>query len=140
MNVHFLLPVCGELLIFVTNQQFATDTRRQGPPSQGWKTFLRNHAAGIASIDLFVFRTISFKLLYGLGILRHARRRVRFWIRTANLAHGSSSNGALKEDQAHKSTVLAQWVKRGPRQHIPRENGRWVGGDKSVRYIIKVGL
>ena len=34
-------------------------TRRQGPPSQGWKTFLRNHAAGIASIDLFVVRTIS---------------------------------------------------------------------------------
>jgi hypothetical protein len=44
-------------------------TRRQGPPSQGWKTFLRNHAAGIASIDLFVVRTISFKLLYGLVIL-----------------------------------------------------------------------
>src|SRR5580704_1504960 len=28
--------------------------RRRGPPSQGWKTFLRNHAAGIASLDLFV--------------------------------------------------------------------------------------
>ena len=40
--------------------------RRRRPPSQGWKTFLRNHAAGIASIDLFVVRTISFKLLYGL--------------------------------------------------------------------------
>ena len=51
-------------------------TRRQGPPSQGWKTFLRNHTAGIASIDLFVVRTISFKLLYGLVILRHARRRL----------------------------------------------------------------
>ncbi len=50
--------------------------RRQGPPSQGWKTFLRNHAAGIASLDLFVVRTISFKLLYGLVILRHARRRL----------------------------------------------------------------
>src|ERR1700720_1222680 len=50
--------------------------RRQGPCSQGWKTFLRNHAAGIASIDLFVVRTISFKLLYGLVILRHARRRL----------------------------------------------------------------
>jgi len=50
--------------------------RRQGPPSQGWKTFLRNHAAGIASIDLFVVRTISFKLLYGPVILRHARRRL----------------------------------------------------------------
>src|ERR1700726_3995677 len=51
-------------------------TRRQGPPSQGWKTFLHNHAAGIASLDLFVVRTISFKLLYGLVILRHARRRL----------------------------------------------------------------
>src|SRR5271169_1170267 len=28
--------------------------RRRRPPSQGWKTFLRNHAAGIASLDLFV--------------------------------------------------------------------------------------
>ena len=50
--------------------------RRRRPPSQGWKTFLRNHAAGIASIDLFVRRTISFNLLYGLVILRHARRRL----------------------------------------------------------------
>ena len=44
--------------------------------SQGWKTFLRNHTAGIASIDLFVVRTISFRLLYGLVIFRHARRRL----------------------------------------------------------------
>jgi transposase InsO family protein len=50
--------------------------RRSRPPSQGWKTFLRNHAAGIASLDLFVVRTISYKLLYGLVILRHARRRL----------------------------------------------------------------
>ena len=50
--------------------------RRRRPPSQGWKTFLRNHAAGIVSLDLFVMRTISFKLLYGLVILRHARRRL----------------------------------------------------------------
>jgi hypothetical protein len=47
-----------------------------GPRSQGWKTFLRNHIAGIASCDLFVVQTISFKLLYGLVILRHARRRL----------------------------------------------------------------
>ena len=32
------------------------------PRSQGWKTFLRNHAAGIAAIDMLVVRTISFKL------------------------------------------------------------------------------
>jgi hypothetical protein len=46
------------------------------PTSQGWKTFLRNHAAGIASIDLFVVCTISFQLLYGLVILQHARRKL----------------------------------------------------------------
>ena len=34
--------------------------RKRRPPSQGWKTFLRNHADGIASIDLFVVPTISF--------------------------------------------------------------------------------
>src|SRR5215472_16223505 len=38
---------------------------RRRPPSQGWKAFLRNHADGIASMDLFVVPTISFRLLYG---------------------------------------------------------------------------
>jgi transposase InsO family protein len=50
--------------------------RRRRPPSQGWRAFLLNHADGIASIDLFVVPTISFKLLYGLLILRHDRRRI----------------------------------------------------------------
>src|SRR5271169_2760891 len=58
--------------------------RRRRPPSQGWKTFLHNHAAGIASLDLFVVRTISFKLLYGLVILRHTRRRLVTIAVTAN--------------------------------------------------------
>src|SRR5580658_3380739 len=50
--------------------------RSPRPRSQSWKTFLRNQAGGIASIDLFVVRTISFKLLDGLVILDHARRRM----------------------------------------------------------------
>src|ERR1700759_3816067 len=51
----------------------------RGPPSQGWKTFLRNHADGIAAIDLFVVPTISFRLLYGLLIMGHGRRQV-IWL------------------------------------------------------------
>jgi hypothetical protein len=35
--------------------------RSRQPPSQGWKTFLCNHADGIASMDLFVVPTISFR-------------------------------------------------------------------------------
>ncbi len=66
--------------------------RRRQPPSQGWKTFLRNHAAGIASLDLFVVRTISFKLLYGMVILRHARRRlVSISVRTIQPPSGSQT-------------------------------------------------
>src|SRR5680860_1839820 len=37
--------------------------KRRGPPSQGWRTFLRNHAPDIAAMDLFVVPTISFDLL-----------------------------------------------------------------------------
>lgn len=40
--------------------------KRGRPPSQGWRTFLRNHADGVASMDLFVVPTFSFKQLYGL--------------------------------------------------------------------------
>jgi transposase InsO family protein len=50
--------------------------RGRRPPSQGWRTFLRNHADGIAAMDLFVVPTISFRLLFGLLILRHDRRRI----------------------------------------------------------------
>jgi hypothetical protein len=42
---------------------------RRGPPSQGWRTFLRNHADVVAAMDLFVVPTISFRLLYGLLII-----------------------------------------------------------------------
>ena len=34
--------------------------RRRGPPSQGWKTFVLNHADGIAAMDLFVCQLCHF--------------------------------------------------------------------------------
>ena len=52
---------------------------RCGPPSQGWRTFLRNHAPDIAAMDLFVVPTIGFDLLYVLVIVRLARRDL-VWI------------------------------------------------------------
>ena len=50
--------------------------KRCGPPSQGWRTFLRNHAPDIAAIDLFVVPTIGFDLLYALVIVRLDRRQL----------------------------------------------------------------
>jgi len=48
--------------------------KRCGPPSQGWRTFLRNHAPEIAAMDMFVVPTIGFDLLYGFVIVRLDRR------------------------------------------------------------------
>jgi hypothetical protein len=48
--------------------------KRQGPPSQGWRTFLCNHAPDIAAMDLFVVPTIGFDLLYAFVIVRLDRR------------------------------------------------------------------
>jgi transposase InsO family protein len=50
--------------------------RRGGGSSQTWKTFLHNHAAGIAAMDFLIVPTVGFKLLFVLVILRHQRRRL----------------------------------------------------------------
>ena len=53
--------------------------KRRGPPSQGWRTFLRNHAPDLAAMDLFIAPTIGFDLLYALVIVRLDRRDL-VWI------------------------------------------------------------
>jgi transposase InsO family protein len=91
--------------------------RRRRPPSQGWKTFLRNHADGIASMDLFLVPTISFRLLYGLLILQHNRRKL-LWL--AVTAHPSA------EWLARQLTEAYGW-QRAPR-YIVRDRDRIYGG------------
>ena len=58
--------------------------KRPRRPGQSWATFLRNHTDGIAAADLFVVPTIGFKLLYGLVILKHGRRRLIHYAVTAH--------------------------------------------------------
>ena len=53
--------------------------KRRGPPSQGWRAFLRYHAPDIAAMDLFVVPTISFDLLYPFVIVQLDRRDL-VWI------------------------------------------------------------
>jgi len=50
--------------------------RRSMPPSQSWRTFLKNHVQDLVSIDFFVVPTATFRLLYVLVVLEHTRRRV----------------------------------------------------------------
>jgi hypothetical protein len=48
--------------------------KRRGPPNQGWRTFLRNHAPDIAAMDLFIVLTAGFDLLYAFVIVGLSRR------------------------------------------------------------------
>jgi len=70
----------GELLklgIEVAQSTVAKYMAKRRPGSgQTWKTFLRNHAAGVGAMDFLVVPTINFRLLSVLVILRHERRRL----------------------------------------------------------------
>jgi transposase InsO family protein len=50
--------------------------RSRGRPSQGWRTFLRNHAGAIGAVDFFVVPTVTARLLYVLVLITHQRRKV----------------------------------------------------------------
>src|SRR5256886_17324669 len=52
---------------------------RRDRPLQTWKTFLRNHMEGIASIDLFVVPTIAFHQLFAFLVLGPKRLQF-FWV------------------------------------------------------------
>jgi transposase InsO family protein len=58
--------------------------RRQGPPSQTWRTFLRNHANAIAAIDLCVVPTLSFEQLFAFLVVGHGRRQLLWFAVTRN--------------------------------------------------------
>jgi hypothetical protein len=57
---------------------------RRDRPLQSWKTFVRNHREGIASVDLFVVPTIAFQQLFAFLVLGHERRRLLWFAVTHN--------------------------------------------------------
>jgi transposase InsO family protein len=50
--------------------------RRHGPPSETWRSFLRNHVSQLASIDFFTVPTATFRGLFVFVVLSHERRRI----------------------------------------------------------------
>src|SRR5450759_5090215 len=83
--------------------------KRRGPPSQGWRTFLRNHALDIAAMDLFVVPTIGFDLLYAFVIVRLDRRDL-VWINVT-------------------TNPTAEWISRQLTEAFP-----W---DEAPRYLLR---
>src|SRR2546426_6468225 len=50
--------------------------RHRKPPSQTWRTFLKNHAAQLASVDFFTVPTALFQVFFVFIVMRHDRRRI----------------------------------------------------------------
>ena len=102
--------------------------RRRRPPSQGWKTFLNNHADGIAAMDLFVVPTISFRLLYGLLIMGHGRRQILWFGVTPH---------PTAEWIANQLTEACGW-EQAPRYLIRDRDGAY--GEVFVRRLRSIGI
>src|ERR1039457_6474848 len=72
--------VHGELLMlgFEVAQSTVSKymVRVRNPPSQTWKTFLRNHTEAIAAIDMCIVPTLTFDLLFAFLVLGPGRRQL----------------------------------------------------------------
>jgi len=89
---------------------------RQDRPLQTWKTFVRNHMEGIASIDLFVVPTIVLQQLFAFLVLGHERRRLLWFAVTRN---------PTSEWLARQITEAFPWD--GAPKYLIRDNDRAFG-------------
>src|SRR2546426_7492476 len=71
----------GQLLKLCLTRSQATVSkympRQRRPPSQVWRTFLKNHAKDLIALDFFTVPTATFRVLFVLVVLSHGRRRLR---------------------------------------------------------------
>jgi transposase InsO family protein len=95
---------------------------RRGRPLQTWKTFMHNHAEGIASIDLFVVPTIAFQQLFACLVLGHKRRQLLWFAVTRN---------PTAEWLARQITEAFPWD-RAPK-YLVRDNDRAFGAAFKAR-------
>jgi transposase InsO family protein len=70
----------GELLKLGISVSQATvskyGVRARRPPSQAWRTFLKNHAKDVIALDFFTVPAATFRVLFVLVMLTHSRRRL----------------------------------------------------------------
>ena len=73
-RIHGELLMLGFEVAQSTVSKYMARDRR--PPSQSWRTFLRNHSDAIVAIDMCVVPTVTFDRLFALLVLGHGRRQL----------------------------------------------------------------
>ena len=81
--------------------------RSRRPPSQTWRTFLRNHVGQIVAADFFVVPTATYRLLFVLVLLAHDRRRIRH---VAITAHPTAAWTAQQLRGRHRGDPGGRWL------------------------------
>ena len=71
--------------------------RRRKPPSQTWRSFLKNQIADIAAVDFFIVPTVKKQILFVLLIFAHERRRVFHF----NITKARQLSGLLNRSWRH---------------------------------------
>ena len=91
-RIHGELLTLGIDVCQATGAKYLVRGRR--PPSQTWRTFLRNHVGQIVAADFFVVPTATYRLLFVLVLLAHDRRRIRHVAVTAHQPPGRPNTSA----------------------------------------------
>src|SRR5206468_1126421 len=73
-RIHGELLKLGLTVSQATVSKYMVRPRR--PPSQAWRTFLKNHAKDLIALDFFTVPTATFRVLFVLIVLTHGRRRL----------------------------------------------------------------
>ena len=89
--------------------------RHPKPPSQTWRSFLKNHMPQTAAIDLLTVPTITFRVLYCFVVLRHHRRQVVHFNITAN---PSAEWAARQVTQAFPYDSTPRFLFARPGRHL----------------------
>ena len=75
-KIHGELLKLGFVLSERSVSRYLRAVQRRGDPGKRWLTFLRNHREAIVALDFFTVPTVSFRVLYCLFVIEHARRRI----------------------------------------------------------------
>src|SRR5262245_37077893 len=73
-RIHGELLKLGLTVSQATVSKYMLRPRR--PPSQAWRTFLKNHTKDLIALDFFTAPTATFRVLFVLVALSHGRRRL----------------------------------------------------------------
>ncbi|MGD0948697.1 MAG: hypothetical protein ABSA52_14885 [Candidatus Binatia bacterium] len=75
-RIHWELVKLGFRVSERTVSRYVRRSRPPRLPGASWKSFLDNHREVLAAMDFFTVPTLTFRLLYVLFVVQHARRKV----------------------------------------------------------------